>query len=128
VLAGASCRRAASRGGWSTLAKVFVGFIRGGLGAVNVSASTLFGCLSGSSVRRHRLDRLGDDSEMVQNGYSKVFATKRDDLRLGAGHPRAAVAQLDHLLASPPAAPVSIAALFMAGVFPGCSVGACLIG
>src|SRR5438105_3012121 len=32
------------------LAKVFVGFIRGGLALVNVLASTLFGCLSGSSV------------------------------------------------------------------------------
>src|SRR3981189_3466074 len=31
------------------LAKVFVGFIRGGLALVNVLASTLFGCLSGSS-------------------------------------------------------------------------------
>ena len=32
------------------LAKVFVGFIRGGLALVNVLASTLFGCVSGSSV------------------------------------------------------------------------------
>src|SRR4029079_4329776 len=35
-----------------TLAKVFVGFIRGGLAIVNVLASTLFGCISGSSVGR----------------------------------------------------------------------------
>src|ERR1700741_4430092 len=32
------------------LAKIFVGFIRGGLAVVNVFASTLFGCISGSSV------------------------------------------------------------------------------
>src|SRR5918994_6071727 len=32
------------------LAKVFVGFIRGGLALVNVLASTLYGCVSGSSV------------------------------------------------------------------------------
>ena len=32
------------------LAKVFVGFIRGGMAVVNVLASTLFGCISGSSV------------------------------------------------------------------------------
>ena len=31
------------------LAKVFVGFIRGGLALVNILASTLFGCVSGSS-------------------------------------------------------------------------------
>ena len=30
------------------LAKVFVGFIRGGMAVVNVLASTLFGCISGS--------------------------------------------------------------------------------
>jgi TRAP-type mannitol/chloroaromatic compound transport system permease large subunit len=32
------------------LAKVFVGFIRGGMALVNILASTMFGCLSGSSV------------------------------------------------------------------------------
>src|SRR5260370_6864125 len=32
------------------LAKVFVGFIRGGMALVNIIASTLFGCISGSSV------------------------------------------------------------------------------
>ena len=32
------------------LAKVFVGFIRGGLALVNILASTMFGCISGSSV------------------------------------------------------------------------------
>src|ERR1043165_3931113 len=32
------------------LARVFVGFIRGGLAVVNVFASTMFGCISGSSV------------------------------------------------------------------------------
>src|SRR5688572_24070227 len=32
------------------LANVFVGFIRGGMALVNILASTMFGCLSGSSV------------------------------------------------------------------------------
>src|ERR1700682_1150240 len=32
------------------LTRVFVGFVRGGLARVNVLASTLFDCLSGSSV------------------------------------------------------------------------------
>src|SRR5215212_4308018 len=32
------------------LARVFVGFIRGGLALVNILASTMFGCISGSSV------------------------------------------------------------------------------
>src|SRR4030088_737446 len=32
------------------LAKVFVGAIRGGMALVNIVASTMFGCISGSSV------------------------------------------------------------------------------
>ena len=43
------------------LAKVFVGFIRGGLALVNILASTLFGCISGILGRRYGVDRLGDD-------------------------------------------------------------------
>src|ERR1043165_6511248 len=57
------------------LAKVFVGFIRGGLALVNVVASTLFGCLSGSSVA----DTASVGSVMIpqmgRTGYSKVFST-----------------------------------------------------
>src|SRR5262249_56286949 len=57
------------------LAKVFVGFIRGGLALVNVVASTLFGCLSGSSVADTASVGSVMIPEMVRNGYSKVFAT-----------------------------------------------------
>jgi len=43
-----------AEGGMATrlvnLAKIFVGFIRGGMAVVKVLASTLFGCISGSSV------------------------------------------------------------------------------
>src|SRR5918995_6529113 len=43
-----------AEGGMATrlvnLAKVFVGFIRGGLSLVNILASTMFGSISGSSV------------------------------------------------------------------------------
>src|SRR5678816_1227463 len=43
-----------AEGGMATrlvmLAKIFFGVIRGGLALVNVLASTLFGCISGSSV------------------------------------------------------------------------------
>src|SRR5260221_3499478 len=57
------------------LAKVFVGFIRGGLALVNILASTLFGCLSGSSVADTASIGSVMIPEMVKNGYSKVFAT-----------------------------------------------------
>ena len=50
VLAGAIM----AEGGMATrlinLARVFVGAIRGGLALVNILASSLFGCISGSSV------------------------------------------------------------------------------
>src|SRR5260370_24307727 len=51
------------------LAKVFVGFIRGGLALVNVLASTLFGCLSGSSVA----DTASLGSVVIPEGGRKGF-------------------------------------------------------
>src|SRR5258706_16407116 len=57
------------------LAKVFVGFIRGGLALVNVLASTLFGCLSGSSVADTASIGSVMIPEMARNRYSKVVAT-----------------------------------------------------
>src|SRR5260370_38322057 len=56
------------------LAKVFVGFIRGGLALVNVLASTLFGCLSGSSVADTASIGSVMIPEMVENGDPKGFA------------------------------------------------------
>ncbi|MGL4243307.1 MAG: TRAP transporter large permease subunit, partial [Beijerinckiaceae bacterium] len=50
ILAGAIMAEGGMAGRIIDLAKVFVGFIRGGLALVNILASTLFGCLSGSSV------------------------------------------------------------------------------
>ena len=53
------------------LARVFVGFIRGGLALVNILASTLFGCDLRLVGGRHRVDRLGDDSADGQGGLSR---------------------------------------------------------
>src|SRR4029078_459069 len=50
VLAGAIVAEGGMAARRVMLARVFVGFIRGGLALVNVLASTLFGCISGSSV------------------------------------------------------------------------------
>jgi TRAP-type mannitol/chloroaromatic compound transport system permease large subunit len=44
------------------LAKIFVGWIRGGLALVNILASTFFGCISGSSVAD---DDPADDQERL---------------------------------------------------------------
>src|SRR5688572_7886707 len=57
------------------LAKVFVGFIRGGLALVNILASTLFGAVSGSSVADTASIGSVMIPQMVKQGYSRVFAT-----------------------------------------------------
>src|SRR5918999_372762 len=57
------------------LAKVFVGFIRGGLALVNVLASTFFGCISGSSVADTASVGSVMIPQMEKNGYPRIFAT-----------------------------------------------------
>src|SRR4249920_3985995 len=109
------------------LARVFVGFIRGGLAVVNVLASTLFGCLSGSSVADTASIGSVMIPEMVKNGYSKVFATNVTI----CGSVQAILVPPSHnsvIYSIATGGTVSIAALFMAGVFPGLLFGACLIG
>jgi tripartite ATP-independent transporter DctM subunit len=108
------------------LAKVFVGFIRGGLALVNVVASTLFGCLSGSSVADTASVGSVMIPEMVRNGYSKVFATNVTI----CGSVQAILVPPSHnsvIYSIATGGTVSIAALFMDGVFPGLLFGACLI-
>src|SRR5258707_4418194 len=74
VLAGAIMSEGGVARRLVNLAKVFVGFIRGGLALVNILASTLFGCLSGSSVADTASIGSVMISEMVENGYSQVVA------------------------------------------------------
>src|SRR5882762_7899206 len=50
------------------LAKVFVGFIRGGMALVNIVASTMFGCISGSP---------GADTAAVGHGWPGDAAKHR---------------------------------------------------
>jgi tripartite ATP-independent transporter DctM subunit len=74
VLAGAIM----AEGGMATrlvnLAKVFVGFIRGGLALVNILASTFFGCISGSSVADTASIGSVMIPQMIKNGYPRLFA------------------------------------------------------
>jgi len=109
------------------LAKVFVGFIRGGLALVNVLASTLFGCLSGSSVADTASIGSVMIPQMVKNGYDKVFATNVTI----CGSLQAILVPPSHnsvIYSIATGGTVSIAALFMAGVFPGLLFGACIVG
>src|SRR3954462_3043012 len=50
ILAGGIMAEGGMAGRIITRARVFVGFIRGGLAVVNTPASPMFGCISGSSV------------------------------------------------------------------------------
>src|SRR5215510_14847289 len=56
------------------LAKVFVGFVRGGLALVNILASTMFGCISGSSVADTASIGAVMIPQMIKNGYPRLFA------------------------------------------------------
>src|SRR5207237_2538844 len=126
VLAGAIMSEGGVARRLVNLAKVFLGFIRGGLALVNVMASTLFGCLSGSSVADTAAIGSVMIPEMVRNGYSKVFAP---NITI-CGSVQAILVPPSHnsiLYSIATGGSVSIAALFMAGVFPGILFGFCLV-
>src|SRR5687767_9385103 len=108
-------------------AKVFVGFIRGGLALVNVLASTLFGCISGSSVADTASIGSVMIPQMVKQGYPRVFATNVTI----CGSVQALLIPPSHnavIYSIAAGGTVSIASLFLAGVFPGLLFGLCLIG
>ncbi len=81
------------------LAKVFVGFIRGGLALVNILASTMFGCISGSSVADTAAVGSVMIPQMIKNGYPRLFAV--NVTISGSLQPllHAALAQHGHLFA-----------------------------
>jgi tripartite ATP-independent transporter DctM subunit len=127
VLAGAIM----AEGGMATrlinLAKVFVGWIRGGLALVNILASTMFGCISGSSVADTASIGSVMIPQMVKQGYSRIFAT---NLTI-CGSVQAVVIPPSHnavIYSLAAGGTVSIGALFLAGVFPGLLFGVCLVG
>ncbi|MEK6243889.1 MAG: TRAP transporter large permease, partial [Pseudomonadota bacterium] len=127
VLAGAIM----AEGGMATrlinLAKVGVGFIRGGMAVVNVLASTLFGCISGSSVADTSAIGSVMIPQMIKQGYPRVFATNVTI----CGSVQALMIPPSHnavIYSIAAGGTVSVAHLFLAGVFPGLLFGLCLIG
>jgi tripartite ATP-independent transporter DctM subunit len=109
------------------LAKVFVGFIRGGLALVNILASTLFGCISGSSVADTASIGSVMIPQMVKQGYPRVFAVNVTI----CGSVQALLIPPSHnavIYSIAAGGTVSVAALFLAGVFPGLLFGLSLIG
>ena len=120
-----------AEGGMATrlvnLARVFVGFIRGGLALVNILASTLFGCISGSSVADTAAVGSVMIPQMVKAGYPRVFATNVTI----CGSVQALMIPPSHnavIYSLAAGGTISVAHLFLAGIFPGLLFGLCLIG
>jgi len=108
------------------LAKVFVGFIRGGMALVNIVASTMFGCISGSSVADTAAVGSVMIPQMIKNGYPRLFAVNvtisgsLQPLLLPPSHN-----MIIYSLAA--GGTVSVAHLFMGGVIPALLLGLSLI-
>jgi tripartite ATP-independent transporter DctM subunit len=108
------------------LAKVFVGFIRGGLALVNILASTLFGCISGSSVADTSAIGSVMIPQMVKAGFPRVYATNVTI----CGSVQALLVPPSHnavIYSLAAGGTVSVAHLFLAGILPGLLFGLCLI-
>ena len=106
---------------------MFVGFIRGGLALVNILASTLFGCISGSSVADTASIGSVMIPQMVKAGYPRVFATNVTI----CGSVQALLIPPSHnavIYSLAAGGTISVANLFLAGIFPGLLFGLCLIG
>ena len=108
------------------LARIFVGFLRGGLALVNVLASAFFGCISGSSVADTASIGTVMIPQMVKAGYPRLFAV--NVTCAGSLQPLLIPPSHNAVIYSLAAGgSVSIAALFMAGVIPGILLGLSLI-
>ncbi|MEO5786683.1 MAG: TRAP transporter large permease [Casimicrobiaceae bacterium] len=109
------------------LARVFVGFIRGGLALVNVLASTMFGAISGSSVADTASIGSVMIPQMVKAGFPRVFATNVTI----CGSVQALLIPPSHnavIYSLAAGGTISITSLFLAGIVPGLIFGLCLIG
>jgi tripartite ATP-independent transporter DctM subunit len=108
------------------LAKVFVGFIRGGLALVNVLAMTLLGAISGSSVADTSAIGSVMIPQMVRQGYPRVFST---NITICSSIQALLIPPSHNMVIYSIAAggTVSVAHLLIGGVFPGLLFGLCLV-
>ncbi len=108
------------------LAKIFVGFIRGGLALVNLLASTMFGAISGSSVADTASIGSVMIPQMIKAGYPRLFAV--NVTISGSLQPLLIPPSHNMVIYSLAAGgSVSVGALFMAGIIPGLMLGASLM-
>lgn len=127
VLAGAIMAEGGMAARLINLARVFVGAIRGGLAYVNVLASSLFGCISGSSVADTASIGSVMIPQMVKAGYPRVYATNVTI----CGSVQALLIPPSHnavIYSLAAGGVISVADLFLAGIFPGLLFGLCLLG
>jgi tripartite ATP-independent transporter DctM subunit len=109
------------------LARVFVGFIRGGLALVNIVASTMFGCISGSSVADTASIGSVMIPQMIRAGYPRLFAV--NVTISGSLQPLLIPPSHNMVIYSLAAGgSVSVAHLFVGGVIPGLLLGLSLMG
>ncbi len=109
------------------LARIFMGFIRGGLALVNILASSFFGCISGSSVADTSAIGSVMIPQMVKAGFPRVFATNVTI----CGSVQALLIPPSHnavIYSLAAGGTVSVAHLFLAGILPALMFGICLIG
>jgi tripartite ATP-independent transporter DctM subunit len=108
------------------LAKVFVGFIRGGLALVNLLASTMFGAISGSSVADTASIGSVMIPQMIRAGYPRLFAV--NVTISGSLQPLLIPPSHNMVIYSLAAGgTVSVAHLFVAGIIPGLLLGLSLM-
>jgi tripartite ATP-independent transporter DctM subunit len=127
VLAGAIMAEGGMAARLVDLAKVLVGFLRGGLAVVNVVASTFFAGVSGSSVADTASIGTVMIPQMIKAGYPRVFSTNVTI----CGSVQAVLIPPSHnavIYSLAAGGSISIAHLFLAGVLPGLLFGLCLIG
>ena len=122
VLAGAIMAEGGMARRLVAFAGVLIGFVRGGLSLVNILSSTFFGAISGSSVADTASIGSVLIPEMEKNGYPRPFATA---VTVSGSVQAILIPPSPNAVIYSMAAggTVSVAALFMAGVFPGLLLG-----
>ncbi len=108
------------------LAKVFVGAIRGGMALVNIIASTMFGCISGSSVADTAAVGSVMIPQMIKSGYPRLFAV--NVTISGSLQPLLVPPSHNMVIYSIAAGgAVSVGSMFMAGIIPALLLGLSLV-
>jgi tripartite ATP-independent transporter DctM subunit len=126
ILAGAIMAEGGMAERLVNLARVFVGFIRGGLALVNLLASAFFGCISGSSVADTASIGSVMIPQMIKNGYPRLFAV--NVTCAGSLQPLLIPPSHNAVIYSLAAGgAISVGDLFLAGAIPGVLVGLSLM-